>query len=52
MNGIYVWIDALCNYLTTNTDMQFNQTIHIFGKDIVKFHCYFYPCLLMALGKE
>ena len=48
-NGVYVWIDALCNYLTTGTS--FKSITHVFGKDILKFHCYYYPCLLMALSK-
>lgn len=49
-NGIYVWIDALSNYLTTNQGSSFRHVIHVFGKDILKFHGYYYPCLLMALS--
>ena len=48
--GVYVWIDALTNYLTTSEGRSFDRVIHVFGKDILKFHSYYYPCLLMALG--
>ena len=51
-NGVYVWIDALCNYLTTSESKSFDKIIHVFGKDILKFHCYYYPCLLMALSNS
>ena len=49
-DGIYVWIDALTNYLTTSQNKSFDSVLHVFGKDITKFHCYYYPCLLMALN--
>lgn len=49
VDGVYVWIDALTNYLTTSESRSFDQVMHVFGKDIAKFHCYFYPCLLLAL---
>ena len=49
-DGIYVWIDALTNYLTTSQNKSFDSVLHVFGKDITKFHCYYYPCLLMALS--
>lgn len=49
-NGVYVWIDALSNYITTNQNSSFDKITHVFGKDILKFHCYYYPCLLMALS--
>ena len=60
---IYVWIDALSNYLTgigydgTET-AQFNQfwktpagepnAIHIIGKDILRFHAIYWPAMLMS----
>ena len=48
-DGVYVWIDALTNYLTTSENRSIDAVLHVFGKDIAKFHCYFYPCLLLAL---
>lgn len=47
--GVYVWLDALTNYLTTSEGRAFGRVVNVFGKDILKFHGYFYPCLLMAL---
>lgn len=54
---IYVWFDALSNYLTPigyldNPEM-FNKfwpaNIHLVGKEIVRFHSIIWPCILMAL---
>jgi len=52
---IYVWLDALVNYLTVlgYPNKDFNQkmvteTVHIIGKDITKFHCVYYPLFLRA----
>ncbi len=56
---IYVWIDALSNYITglgydteNNSDM-FNKywpaDVHIIGKDILRFHTIYWPIMLMAL---
>ncbi len=58
---IYVWIDALSNYITFigydvngNHEEEFNKywpaNYHIIGKDIVKFHTIYWPILLMALN--
>lgn len=54
---IYVWLDALTNYLTVlgYPGSEFNKanvakTIHIIGKDITKFHCIYYPLFLKAAG--
>lgn len=56
-HSMYVWIDALCNYITAlgypKTDTEFfqdfwNQSIHIVGKDILRFHAIFWPAFLMA----
>ena len=44
-----MWLDALTNYLTTSEGRAFGRVVNVFGKDILKFHGYFYPCLLMAL---
>lgn len=57
---IYVWIDALTCYLTAigyGTDEQmFNKywpaSVHLIGKDIVRFHAIIWPALLMALDLE
>ncbi len=53
---MYVWIDALVNYLTSinfpNTSKEqflfWNDCIHIIGKDILKFHAIYWPAMLMA----
>lgn len=57
---IYVWIDALSNYITGigyNPDKSselFNKNwpcdLHVIGKDIVRFHTIYWPIILMALG--
>ncbi len=58
---IYVWIDALSNYITalgylTNNDENFRKywpaDIHIVGKEIIRFHTIIWPIMLMALGLE
>ena len=56
---IYVWIDALSNYITTLgyhangvSDEKFNKywpATHIIGKDILRFHTIYWPIILMAL---
>ncbi|MAG56157.1 MAG: methionine--tRNA ligase [Planctomycetes bacterium] len=52
---IYVWIDALFNYLTTvDTDDRrafWPCTMHLLAKDILWFHAAIWPAMLMALGK-
>lgn len=60
---MYVWIDALMNYLTVlgypdeqSTSYQdywvhaSHSPIHIVGKDIIRFHAVYWPALLMAAG--
>ena len=52
---IYVWFDALCNYLTVAR--QENMTIwppdiQVIGKDILKFHAIYWPAFLRALNFE
>ena len=55
---IYVWIDALTNYLSAlnyydneNPKKDFwNESVHVIGKDILKFHAVYWPALLMAIG--
>lgn len=54
---IYVWFDALSNYLTPigylDDTEKFNKywpaNIHLVGKEIVRFHSIIWPCILMAL---
>lgn len=55
---IYVWIDALSNYITalgykTDDDAKFRShwpaDVHLVGKDIVRFHTIYWPIMLMAL---
>ncbi len=58
---IYVWIDALSNYITAlgyDTDKQdelykkhWPADVHIIGKDILRFHTIVWPIILMALGE-
>jgi len=53
---IYVWIDALINYLTGvgfgMDDELFARywpcDLHLLGKDILKFHCVYWPAMLMS----
>jgi methionyl-tRNA synthetase len=50
---IYVWIDALTNYLTAagfpDADMRhWPADVHLIGKDILRFHAVYWPCMLMA----
>ena len=57
---IYVWIDALSNYITgIGYDTEKNSELynklwpadlHVIGKDIVRFHTIYWPIILMALG--
>lgn len=56
---IYVWIDALSNYITalgylTEDDSLFKNywpaDVHLVGKEIVRFHTIIWPIMLMALG--
>lgn len=53
---LYVWFDALTNYLTAvgfpDDGAQFAHywpaNVHVIGKDIVRFHCLFWPAMLMS----
>lgn len=56
---MYVWVDALTNYITaagypdTNADAwRFWPAVHIIGKDIVRFHAVYWPAFLMSAGVE
>ncbi|MGX7060254.1 methionine--tRNA ligase [Vagococcus humatus] len=55
---IYVWIDALVNYISalgygTENDANFQKywpaDVHVIGKEIVRFHTIYWPIILMAL---
>ncbi|MCY6484913.1 methionine--tRNA ligase [Clostridium aestuarii] len=55
---IYVWIDALTNYITAlgydqENDQLYNKywpaNVHLVGKDILRFHTIYWPIMLMAL---
>ena len=58
---IYVWIDALSNYITgvgydpDGSSELYNKLwpadLHVIGKDIVRFHTIYWPIILMALGE-
>jgi methionyl-tRNA synthetase len=58
---VYVWIDALLNYYTALsyarpgedlTERFWPATVHLIGKDILKFHAVIWPAMLMAAGIE
>ena len=59
---IYVWMDALSNYITGigydadgNSSEQYQKLwpadLHLIGKDIIRFHTIYWPIFLMALGE-
>ena len=55
---VYVWFDALSNYITgvgypepVHQDW-WPADLHIIGKDITRFHCVYWPAMLMAAGSE
>ena len=54
---IYVWLDALMDYLSSlgfcagGERMEYwNDALHIVGKDILRFHAVYWPAFLMSLG--
>ena len=55
---IYVWFDALLNYITAigygTDDDRFKSiwpaSVHVIGKDITRFHCALWPAMLMSAG--
>ncbi len=60
---VYVWIDALTNYITFlgydpdgDSDEMFNRywpcDVHVIGKDILRFHTIYWPIILKALDLE
>lgn len=59
---VYVWFDALLNYLTAvgfgqagkenNFSKWWPADLHVVGKDITRFHCVIWPAMLMSAGLE
>jgi methionyl-tRNA synthetase len=56
---VYVWLDALANYITALGFGSQDQTLygrywpanlHLVGKDILRFHCVYWPAFLMSAG--
>jgi methionyl-tRNA synthetase len=55
---MYVWVDALTNYLTgtgwpdeTSPNARFwPMDVHVIGKDITRFHCIYWPAFLLSAG--
>jgi methionyl-tRNA synthetase len=45
---IYVWLDALVNYLTVAGPKYWPADCHIVGKDILRFHAIYWPAFLLA----
>jgi methionyl-tRNA synthetase len=57
----YVWADALVNYLSALTYARPGEDLrerfwpsarHLIGKDIIRFHCVFWPAMLLSAGYE
>ncbi|HEY7707225.1 MAG TPA: methionine--tRNA ligase [Gaiellaceae bacterium] len=58
---VYVWVDALINYLSALAyarpgedlrDRYWPHVRHLIAKDILRFHCVFWPALLLSAGYE
>ncbi|HEV8230500.1 MAG TPA: methionine--tRNA ligase [Candidatus Limnocylindria bacterium] len=57
---VYVWFDALINYVTGigfgADEKKFAKwwpcDVHVIGKDITRFHCIYWPAMLMSAGIE
>jgi methionyl-tRNA synthetase len=55
---VYVWFDALINYITAvgygwdnqNFKTWWPADVHVIGKDIIRFHCVIWPAMLMSAG--
>ena len=56
---VYVWLDALSNYITalgygsgdtSQYEKYWPADLHMIGKEIVRFHCVYWPAFLMAAG--
>ncbi len=58
---VYVWVDALINYLSALSYARKDEDLepifwpharHLLGKDILRFHCVYWPALLLSAGYE
>lgn len=55
---VYVWFDALINYLSAigfpdkKYEPHWPANLHVIGKDITRFHCVIWPAMLMSAGLE
>ncbi|MDR0677719.1 MAG: methionine--tRNA ligase [Holosporaceae bacterium] len=55
---MYVWIDALANYITSlgfpdkDVTSMMSQCVHIVGKEILRFHAVYWPAFLISAGLE
>ena len=55
-DAVYVWIDALTNYLSAagfpeeGFERIWPADLHVIGKDITRFHCVYWPAMLMSAG--
>jgi methionyl-tRNA synthetase len=55
---VYVWLDALTNYLTAvgfpeeEYRTAWPANVHVIGKDITRFHCIYWPAFLLSAGVE
>jgi methionyl-tRNA synthetase len=53
-HAVYVWIDALTNYLSAagfpadGYERIWPANLHVIGKDIIRFHCVYWPAMLMS----
>lgn len=53
-HAVYVWIDALTNYLSAagfpepGYERLWPANLHVIGKDIIRFHCVYWPAMLMS----
>lgn len=55
---LYVWVDALSNYLTgigypddlATFEKFWPADVHLVGKEIIRFHCLYWPAMLMSAG--
>ncbi|KAF3906469.1 hypothetical protein ABW20_dc0106175 [Dactylellina cionopaga] len=56
---IYVWLDALINYITftgypwtPGVPTSWPADLQVIGKDIIRFHCIYWPAFLLAIGAQ